>query len=46
VLAPVVGFGLKPAVTPVGKVEVTDRFTLPVKPLNGFTVIVLAPLLP
>lgn len=42
----VVGFGLKPAVTPVGKVEVTDRLTLPVNPLNGFTEIVLVPLLP
>src|SRR5450755_3779553 len=42
----VVLVGLNDAVTPVGRVEVTDRTTLPVKPLVGFTVIVLVPLLP
>src|ERR1017187_4021221 len=38
--------GLNDAVTPVGRVDVTARPTLPVKPLMGFTVIVLVPLLP
>jgi hypothetical protein len=42
----VVLVGLKDAVTPVGRVEVTARLTLPVKPLMGFTVIVVVPLLP
>jgi hypothetical protein len=46
VLVVVVGFGLNEAVTPVGRVEVTERFTLPVKPFVGLTVIVLVPLLP
>jgi len=45
VLVVVVGFGLKDAVTPLGRLEV-DRFTLPVKPFCGETVIVLVPLLP
>jgi hypothetical protein len=38
--------GLNDAVTPFGRLEITDRDTLPVKPLIGFTVIVLVPLLP
>jgi hypothetical protein len=38
--------GLKDAVTPVGRVDVTAKLTLPVKPFKGFTVIVLVPLLP
>ena len=46
VLVLVVGFGLNDAVTPLGRVDVTDRLTLPVKPFVGLTVIVLVPLLP
>jgi hypothetical protein len=42
----VVLVGLKDAVTPVGRVEVTAKLTLPVNPFSGFTVIVLVPLLP
>jgi hypothetical protein len=42
----VVLVGLNDAVTPLGRVEVTAKLTLPVKPFNGFTVIVLVPLLP
>jgi hypothetical protein len=42
-LVPVVLVGLKDAVTPVGRVEVTARATLPVKPLVGVTVMVLVP---
>src|ERR1017187_6304764 len=42
----VVLVGLNDAVTPVGRVEVTVRFTMPVKPLVGFTVIVLVPFVP
>jgi hypothetical protein len=38
--------GLKDAVTPLGRVELTAKLTLPVKPLTGFTVIVLVALLP
>src|ERR1700690_1488126 len=38
--------GLKDAVTPLGRAEVTAKFTLPAKPFSGFTVIVLVPLLP
>jgi hypothetical protein len=38
--------GLNDAVTPLGRVEVTAKLTLPVKPFSGFTVIVLVPLLP
>jgi hypothetical protein len=38
--------GLNEAVTPLGRVEVTAKLTLPVKPFTGFTVIVLVPLLP
>ena len=34
VVLPVVGFGEKEAVTPLGK-PVTERFTLPVKPYWG-----------
>ena len=37
------GLGLTDALTPLGKTEVTDRFTLPLKEFTGFTVIVLAP---
>lgn len=40
------GFGTNDAVTPLGKGEVTARFTLPVKPFAGFTVMVLMLLLP
>ena len=43
VLLPVVGFGLNDAVTPLGKAEVTDKPTLPLKPFTGLTVIVLLP---
>jgi hypothetical protein len=42
----VVLVGLNDAVTPVGRVEVTAKLTLPVKPFSGFTVIVLVPLFP
>ena len=45
VLVVVVGFGLNPAVTPLGKPEAL-RLTLPLNPLIGFTVTVLVPLLP
>ena len=42
VLVPVVLVGLNAAVTPVGRPE-ADKATLPLKPLNGFTVMVLEP---
>jgi hypothetical protein len=42
VLVPVAGFGLNPAVTPLGRPE-ADRLTLPVNPV---IVIVLVPLPP
>jgi hypothetical protein len=42
----VVLVGLNDAATPVGRVEVTAKLTLPVKPFSGFTVIVLVPLFP
>jgi len=42
----VVLVGLNDAVTPVGRVDVTARLTLPENPPVGFTVIVLVPLLP
>ena len=42
VLVEVAGFGLKVAVTPLGKPE-ADKLTLPVKPLAGAIVIVLVP---
>ncbi len=45
VLADVVGFGLKAAVTPLGRPDAA-RLTLPLKPFAGFTVTVLVPLLP
>jgi hypothetical protein len=45
VLAPVVLAGLNDAVTPLGRPDAV-RLTLPLKPLSGPTVIVLAPLLP
>jgi len=45
VLEPTAGFGLNPAVTPVGRPE-ADKLTLPVKPFCGVTLIVLAPLAP
>jgi hypothetical protein len=44
-LVEVVGFVPKLAVTPVGRPE-AERFTDPVKPLIGVTVIVLLPLVP
>lgn len=46
VLVVLVLVGLNVAVTPLGRVEITDRATLPVKPLIGVTVIVLVPPLP
>jgi len=45
-LALVAGLGLNDAVTPLGKVEVIARFTLPLKPFVGFTVMALVLLLP
>jgi len=45
VLLAVAGFGLKDAVTPLGKPE-ADRLTLPVKPFCGAIAIVLVPLAP
>jgi hypothetical protein len=45
VLVEVVGFGLNPAVTPLG-IPVAASITLPLKPFAGTTVIVLVPLLP
>jgi len=45
VLVAVAGFGLKDAVTPLGK-PVADKFTLPLKLFWGVTVIALAPLAP
>ena len=45
VLVPVVLVELKADVTPLGRPE-ADNPTLPLKPLSGFTVIVLAPLDP
>lgn len=44
-LMPVVLPGLNAGVTPLGRPE-ADKLTLPLKPLSGFTVIVLAPLEP
>ena len=45
VLVFVVLAGLNEGVTPLGRPE-ADKLTLPLKPLSGFTVIVLAPLAP
>lgn len=45
VLVEVVGFGLNPAVTPLGRPE-ADKVTLPLNPFNGVTVMVLVPVLP
>jgi len=45
VLVVLVGFGLNPAVTPLGKPEAA-RVTLPLNPSCGLTVIVLVPLAP
>jgi hypothetical protein len=45
VLVLVAGFVLKDAVTPFGKPD-ADKLTLPLKPLRGVTVSVLAPLVP
>lgn len=45
VLVLVAGFGLKAAVTPLGKPE-ADRLTLPLNPPDGVIVIVLVPLPP
>ena len=42
VLVEVAGFGLKAAVTPLGRPE-AEKLTLPVKPLAGVIVIVLVP---
>jgi hypothetical protein len=44
-LAPVAGFGLNAAVTPVGNPDAAS-VTLPVNPFNGVTVIVLVPVPP
>ena len=46
VLAPVVGLGLKEAVTPLGSPDVTARLTLPVNPLCGVTQTVEVPEVP
>src|SRR5271170_870408 len=45
VLVVVVGFGLKPAVTPLGRPDAA-RVTLPENPPRSVTVMVLVPLLP
>ena len=45
VLVPVVGFGLNPAVTPLGRPDAA-RVTLPVNPFTSFTVMLLFPLAP
>jgi hypothetical protein len=45
VLVAVAGFGLNPAVTPLGR-PVAARVTLPLKPFCGVMVMVLVPLLP
>jgi hypothetical protein len=45
VLVEVPGFGLKMAVTPLGRPE-TEKVTLPLKPLDGVMVMVLVPLVP
>lgn len=45
VLVVVVGFGLNPAVTPLGRPEAL-KVTLPVKPFAGTTVMALVPLAP
>ena len=45
VLVAVAGFGLKDAVTPLGRPD-ADKLTLPLKPFRGVTVIVLVPLPP
>ncbi len=45
VLVVEVGFGLNPAVTPLGRPEAL-KLTLPVKPFKSFTVMVVVPLLP
>ena len=42
VLVVVAGFGLKDAVTPLGRPD-ADKLTLPLKPFRGVTVIVLVP---
>ena len=46
VLFPVAGFGLKDAVTPLGRPDVTAKFMLPVKPFCGFTLMLVALELP
>ena len=46
VLVLLVLVGLNDAVTPLGRVEVTAKLTVPVKPFSGLTVTVLVPLLP
>ena len=45
VLVPVVLVGFSEAVTPFGKPD-SDKPTVPLKPSNGFTVMVLVALLP
>ena len=45
VLVVVAGFGLKDAVTPLGRPD-ADKLTLPLKPFRGVSVIVLVPLPP
>jgi len=44
-LVAVAGFGLKEAVTPLGRFE-ADKLTFPVKPFSGVTMTVLEPLDP
>jgi len=44
-LVDVAGFGLKEAVTPLGRPE-ADKLTFPVKPFSGVTMTVLEPLDP
>ena len=45
VLVVAVGFGLNPAVTPLGRPDALN-VTLPLNPFKSFTVIVLVPLVP
>src|SRR5580658_2574617 len=45
-LLPLVGLVANDAVTPLGRREVTERFTLPVKPPWSTTAIVVVPELP
>ena len=42
-LYPIVGFGANDAVTPLGRPDVTAKFTLPVNPYWGFTLTEVVP---